>query len=411
MASFSIPLSGLEADSSWLNTIANNLANLNTDGFKNENLTFGDVFAQINGASGNGDPIQIGSGVQVSGTTSNFSNGTVESTGIDSNMALQGNGLFVVQGDGATHYTRSGDFSVNSAGQLVTASGELVLGYPAVNGVINTGGQLGPLNVNPAGTIAGMPTTTFQTNTNLNSGAAVGATFSTPITVYDSLGAPQTLNIQYTNTGTNAWSYKITLPASATGGTAATTVSTGTMTFDSSGNLLTPAGSSVTGIKITGLADGAASMNLTWNLTAAGSPSITQLASTSATSATTQDGYGVGTLTGFTISSNGIIDGQFSNERTQPLGQVAVASFANLQGLTQSTNGDYTPTLASGAAVIGQAGAAGIGTIEGSSVEQSNVNLSAEFANMIVAQQGYQANAKALTTMNQVEQATMQMIT
>jgi len=411
MASFSVPLSGLEADSSWLNTISNNLANLNTDGYKNENLTFGDVFAQINGASGNGDPIQIGSGVQVSATTSNFSNGNVESTGIDSNMALQGNGLFVVQGDGQTSYTRSGDFSVNSAGQLITASGQLVLGYPAVNGVVDTGGTLGPIDVNPTGTIAGTPTTTFQTDTNLNSSAAVGDTFSTPITVYDSLGGSQTLNIQYTNTGTNAWSYTITLPASATGAANPTTVATGTMTFNSSGELLTPAGGSVTGIKLTGLADGAANMNLTWNLSASGSPTITQLDSTSATSSTTQDGFGVGTLTGFTVGADGTIEGQFSNERAQALGQVAVASFANVQGLTQSNDGDYSPTMASGAAVIGTAGAGGNGTIEGTSVEESNVNLSAEFANMIVAQQGYQANAKALTTMDQIEQATMQMIT
>lgn len=413
MSSYSVPLSGLQADSSWLNTISNNLANLNTDGFKDETLSFGDIFSQVQGASGNGDPIQVGSGVEVNGTTANFSNGTTQSTGIASNMALQGNGMFVVQGGGQTSYTRDGDFSVNSAGQLVTAGGQLVMGYPAVNGVVSSSGTLGPIDVSPTGTIAGTPTSSFQMNTNLDSSAAVGDTFSTPITVYDSLGTPQTLTVQFTNTGANAWSYKITLPASATGGTGTTptTVSTGTMTFDSSGKILTPAGSSVTGINITGLADGAASMDLTWDLTAAGSPAITQLDSTSSTSATTQNGFGVGTLTGYSVGTDGTILGQYSNNQTQALGQVAVASFANDQGLQQSSNGNYQATTASGAAVIGQANAGGNGTIEGDSVEESNVSLSTEFANMIVAQQGYQANAKALTTMNQVEQATMQMIT
>ena len=411
MSSYSVPLSGLEADSSWLNTISNNLANLNTDGYKDETLSFGDVFAQMNSESGNGDPIQIGSGVQVEGTTSNFSNGTPTSTGVDSNLALQGNGMFVVQGDGQSNYTRNGDFTVNSAGQLETASGQLVMGYPAVNGVVNSSGTLGPINVNPTGTIAGTPSTTFQLNTNLDSSAAVGDTFSTPITVYDSLGGSQTLSVQFTNKGANAWSYDITLPASATGGTGnPTSLATGTMTFDSSGNLLTPAGT-VTGIKITGLADNAADMNLTWDLTAAGSPAITQLDSASATSTTTQNGFGVGTLTGFTVGADGIVEGQFSNQRAQALGQVAVANFANVQGLSQSSNGDYSATIASGAAVIGQAGEGGNGTIEGGSVEGSNVSLATEFANMIVAQQGYQANAKALTTMDQVDQSTLQMIT
>jgi flagellar hook protein FlgE len=413
MASYSIPLSGLQAESSSLNVISNNLANLNTDGYKNQTLNFGDVFAAAQGSSGNGDPIQVGSGVQVIGTSSNFSNGDVESTGVDSNMAIQGNGMFVVQSaNGQTSYTRDGDFTVNSSGQLVTPGGELVMGYPAANGVVSTSGTLSPITVDSSGTAPGATTTTFQMTANLDSSATVGTTFSTPMTVYDSLGTAQTLNVQFTNTGTGAWSYAITLPASATGGTGSpTTVSSGTMTFDQSGNLLTPSGGSVTGIDVSGLADGAANMNLTWNLGGSGSSTITQLDSASATSATTQNGYGVGTLTGFTVAPDGTIEGQFSNDQTQALGQVALASFGNVQGLTQSDNGDYQSTPASGAAVIGRAGAGGNGTIEGSSVEESNVDLSAEFSNLIVAQQGYEANAKALTTFDQIAQATIQLVT
>ena len=152
-------------------------------------------------------------------------------------------------------------------------------------------------------------------------------------------------------------------------------------------------------------------MSLTWNLNGTGtSPTITQLASTSATSATNQNGYGVGTLTSYSVLSDGTVEGLFSNNQTQALGQVAVANFANVQGLQQSAGGSYQSTLASGAAVVGQAGVAGNGTITGGSLEGSNVNLSTEFANMIVAQQGYEANAKVLTTLDQVSQATIQLI-
>jgi len=120
MSSFSTPLSGLEADSSWLNLISNNLANLNTDGYKDETMNFGDIFNQMQGASGNGNPIEVGTGVRVDGTTANFANGQVNATGVSSNLAMQGNGFFVVQGGGETSYTRAGDFSVNSAGELIT---------------------------------------------------------------------------------------------------------------------------------------------------------------------------------------------------------------------------------------------------------------------------------------------------
>jgi flagellar hook protein FlgE len=411
MASFAVPLSGLQASSSALNVIGNNLANLNTDGYKDESLSFGDIFAQAQTASGNGDPIQIGSGVMVDGTVSNFTSGSLDATGIAANMALQGNGFFVVSANGENSYTRNGDFSVNSSGQLTTTNGDLVMGYPAVNGVVSTSGTLAPISVNQSNSVPATATTSFQTETNLESGSAVGATFSTPLSIVDSLGATQNLTIQFTNTGTNTWSYNITLPASANGATAATTVASGSLSFDSSGNLTSPTGS-VAGIKITGLADGAADMNLTWNLNSSvGTPTITQQDSASATTATTQNGFPVGTLTGYTVLSDGTVQGTYSNNQTLALGQVAVASFANPEGLSQSNGGDYQATLASGAAVLGQAGVGGNGTITGGSVEESNVDLSTQFANMIVAQQGYEANAKVLTTLDQVTQATIQLVT
>jgi flagellar hook protein FlgE len=410
MSAFAIPLSGLEASSSSLNSIANNLANLNTDGYKDQTLNFSDVFNAVQESSGNGDPLQIGLGVQTAGTSANFTNGTVSSTGVASNMALQGNGLFVVQDGSQTNYTRTGNFTVNSAGEITTTSGELVMGYAATDGVVATGSALAPIEVNQAAAIPATPTSSFQTTTNLDSSSAVGTTFSTPLTVYDSLGAAQTLTIQYTNTAANTWNYNITLPASATGVSSPTTIGSGTMTFDSSGNLTSPTGS-VTGIKISGLADGAAPMNLTWNLNGSStSPTITQQDTASTTAATAQNGYGVGTLSSYSVLSDGTVEGQFSNGKSLALGQVAVASFANVQGLAQIGNNDYQSTAASGIAVVGQAGAGGDGTITGGAVEESNVDLSTEFSNMIVAQQGYEANAKVLTTLNQISQATLQML-
>jgi flagellar hook protein FlgE len=417
MSSFAIPLSGLEASSDALNVIANNLANLNTDGFKNQTLNFGDIFAQLSGTSGNGDPIQIGGGVEVENTVSNFTNGSVDSTGIAANMALQGNGFFVVSDNGQTSYTRDGDFSVNSAGQIVDGSGGLVMGFPAnALGQVQAGGALSPISVNSSSAIPAQASTSFSTTTNLQADSPAGTTFSTPLAVTDSLGETQTLSITYTAGATpGQWSYSITLPASATGATAPTTLSTGTMTFNSSGILqgTTPAetAGSITGIKITGLSDGAAPMNLSWNLNSAtGAPIITQQNSASATTATDVNGYGSGTLLGFTVLPSGIVEGQFSNNQTLALGQVAVANFANPEGLTQASSGNFSATAASGAAVVGQAGVGGNGTITGGAVEESNVDLSAEFSNMIVAQQSYEANAKALTTLDQVSQATLQLI-
>jgi flagellar hook protein FlgE len=411
MSSFTIPLSGLTATTQSLNAIANNLANLNTDGYKDQTLNFASVFNQMQGTSGNGDPIQVGNGVQVAGTVSNFANGNVNSTGVASNMALQGNGFFVVKDSNGVDYTRNGDFSVNSQGQLCTEGGQLVLGYPAVNGVVQSGAALAPITVNQANNIPATATTTFQMTTNLDATAAVGTTYSSPMTVYDSLGESHDLTINYTNTAPNTWSYSITLPAADTGGSGnPTTITSGTLDFNSSGVLTSPSGT-VPNITISGLADKAATMDLTWDLNGSGgTPAITQQAAASATSETTQNGYTTGTLTSYSVLSDGTVQGQFSNSQTLALGQVAVASFANNQGLAQTADNDYQASFASGAAVVGEAGQGGNGTITGGAVEQSNVNLSTEFANLIVAQQGYEANAKVLSTLDQVSQATLQVV-
>ncbi|ADW70920.1 flagellar hook protein FlgE [Granulicella tundricola] len=411
MSFFGVPLSGLIASQSQLQAVSNNLANLDTVGFKDQNVNFSDVFAQSSLNNGSNDPVQTGLGVNASQTTSDFTDGAVSATGIASNMALTGNGFFVTKtATGATAYTRAGDFTKNSSGQLVTPSGDLVMGYPAANGVVNTSGELQPIQIGTGTVIPASATTKFTISANLNSSAAVGSTFASPTPVYDSLGDAHTLTVNYTKTGTNTWSYSVDLPTADTGA-ATTTVASGTLNFDTSGNLTSPTGS--VAINVPTLTDGAASMNFAWNLTdSSGNPTLTQTSLVSANSTSTQNGNASGTLTGYSIAADGTVEGTFSNiSNPVALGQVAVASFANTQGLLRTGNNDYQATVGSGAASVGTAETGGRGVITGGSVESSNVDVAAEFAKMIVAQQAYQANAKTVTTFDQISQATLQMIT
>lgn len=421
MASFSIPLSGLNAAQEQLQSISNNLSNLNTVGFKDQSVSFSDLFAQATQTNGAGDPLQFGSGVATAATTSDFSGGTLAPTGVSSNMALAGNGFFVTQGGGgAVNYTRAGDFTANNAGQLVAPDGSLVLGYPAVAGVVNTSAPLQPMQVGSANAPA-VATTQFEVTANLDSNTAVGGSGgASSFAVYDSLGQPHTLSVDYTSAGNNTWNYSVTIPSAdlTAGATGATQVASGTLSFNTSGQLVlqgTPPASTIN-IKIpsgagAGLVDGAAPMSFNWKLTDAnGNGLLTQTASASTTSATAQNGYASGSLSNYTVQPDGTVLGTFSNGATLALGQVAVASFANDQGLASGSNNEFAATAASGTAVDGVAGTGGRGTIVGGSVENSNVDIATEFAKMIVAQQAYAANAKSITAFNQVSQTTIGMI-
>jgi flagellar hook protein FlgE len=413
MGSFSTPLSGLTAAQNQLQSVSNNLANIDTDGFKDQTLTFSDVFSQTGATNGSGDPLQTGYGVAVSSTASNFTEGNLNPTGTDSNMAISGNGFFVTQSaTGAPDYTRAGDFTTNNAGQLVTPSGELLLGYPAVGGVVNSSAALQPLQVGTGVTIPAVVSTTIGITANLASGTAVGGTApSSSLPVYDSLGTSHILSISYTKTAAGTWTYAVTVPsADITGGTGATTtVGSGTLNFDSSGVLTSTTG--VVPISIPTLADGATSpLTLSGPFGTIANPTITQTGLASGTSAATTDGFASGTLVNFAVQPDGTIEGNFSSGNTLALGQVAVASFANTQGLASIGSNNYQPTAASGSAVVGVAGTGGRGTVIGGSVEASNVNIATEFAKLIVAQQAYSANAKSITTFNQVSQATIAML-
>jgi flagellar hook protein FlgE len=411
MGSFSSPLSGLTAAQANLQTISNNLANVDTTGYKDQSLTFADIFSEAGTVSGNGNPIQTGSGVAVSSTVTDFSQGDSNTTSTASNMEISGNGFFVTQSStGAQDYTRAGDFTTNSAGQLITPSGELMLGYPSVNGVVNTSAALQPLQVTSI-TSPAAASTTVDITANLNSETAIGAAAtSSSLPIYDSLGQTHSLTVSYTKTAANTWDYTVSVPsADLTGGVGTTTtVGSGTLNFNASGVLTST--TNVVPIAITGLADGAANLAISGPFGTAANPTITQNSLSSSTSATSTDGLAPGTLSSYAVGTDGTINGTFSNGQTVALGRVAVASFANTQGLVATGNNSYAASASSGSAVIGIAGTGGRGTIIGGSIEMSNVDVATEFAKLIQAQQAYSANAKSVTTFNSVSQATLQML-
>lgn len=405
MPSFATALSGLESNNTALNTIANNLANMNTVGYKSQTDQFSTLFYQQLNSGANGS-VQVGVGTQIATTETNFSNGGPTSTGQATDMAVQGNGFFVIDDHGQQELTRAGNFVLNQTGALQTTSGASVLGYPAAGGSISLGSGVQPIVLPLGQTLAAKQTGTMNIQANLDASAALGTSVPAPITLYDSLGTAHHATVTFTKTAANTWSYNIALPAGEAGGSAGTA---GTLTFDGSGNLTSPTGT-VSGISFTGLSDGASNMNFSWNLSGGTGSQLTQTASSSNVASATQDGYPSGAYQDFSVDGNGVVEANYSNGQKQIVGQVAIGTVSNLQGLQATNNTAYLATLASGPLVIGAAGTAGRGTIEGGALESSNVDVSTEFSALIVAQRAFEANSKSVTTFDQATQAAINMI-
>jgi flagellar hook protein FlgE len=408
MGNFSIALSGLEADTTALNTIGNNLANLNTTAYKGQTTAFEDLFYQQIGQSGSGDAIQVGAGTKVSGTSTDFSEGTLlpDATSIPTDMALDGNGFFVVEQNGVQSLTRAGNFQIGQNGNLTTQDGQQVMGYPAVNGVVNQNAAAQPITIPVGATEGAQATQNFSLSVNLNSGATVGTQYTSQIPIYDSLGQSHEATITYDKTATNTWSYSIALPAGDSTGTPSTNT-TGTLTFDANGNLTAP--TSVTGITFPTMADGASDLTFNWNLTGANG-TLTQLATASTNNGQNQDGFASGNYQTISVDSSGVITAQFSNGQSSTIGQLAVASVANEQGLVATGGNNFMTTVASGQATLGVAGTGGRGTLDDNTLEQSNINISTEFSNLIVAQRAFEANSKTVTTFDTISQDVIAMI-
>ena len=407
MPAFSIPLAGLSANDRALQVIANNLANLNTVAFKTARPNFRDLFYQQIGSTGSGNPVQVGVGTGISSISSLFTQGSIESSGVQTDVALQGDGFFILDDGGLRLYTRAGTFELDANGFLVSSTGANVLGFPAVNGVVGSNTTLVPLQINTGQISAPNPTNTIEITMNLNADDPVGTTFSTAIGVVDSLGSTHIVTANFTKTGTNTWDYELTVPAVDVGGLITdppVVLNFGTLTFDGTGQLILPA-ADVTGITITGFVNGANNLTFDWQLyDPNGGSIVTQVSSPSATFTTRQDGFPAGTLLDFSIQGDGTIQGVFSNGQTLALGQIALATFPNVQGMLRDGNNNFLASLSSGQPNTGVPGTGGRGSVSGGALELSNVDIAREFAQLILAQRGFQANSRAVTTFDEITQ-------
>jgi flagellar hook protein FlgE len=421
VGSFSAGLSGLNANSVYLNVIGNNLSNINTIGFKASSVTFMDLVSQTTGGSSI-NPMQVGLGVVTGQMSPVFNQGAIENSGEATNAAIQGNGFFVVKGpDSGTFYTRAGNFSLDKTGALVTPDGFTVQGYmqtDPVTGAIIANGQ--PTNiVVPAGVLRPpVATTSIRTQTNLDATAAVGATFDSPVEVFDSLGTAHVMTTSYTRTATG-WNFAIRVPGADVTPASATpvTLAAVSIAFDATGGVDTivataPAtgggnlpGTPITDVGFTGpaWANGASPGTITWDLVnAAGVVSLTGYSSPSATSSVSQNGAAAGKIDNISINVDGSIMATSGAGRTVAIGKLALASFNNNKGLVKMGSNRYGESESSGAPNTGSAGTGGRGTLVGAALEQSNVDMAQQFTQMILAQRGYQANSKTITVSDEL---------
>lgn len=411
---FSNALSGLNANSLAIDTVSGNLANLNTAGYMDSQISFNDLLSgNIDGQSNTSV-----AGSVVAQEATRFTQGSIQTTSQPFDAAIQGNGFFVLGSpSGATTYTRAGNFSVNAGGNLLAASGENVQGWTAVNGVLDTNGPTSSITLPVSGSEQPLATSNFTISANLNANAAVGssgATFSSPIQVYDAQGTSHTLTVTYTETSANNWSYNITIPsADLAAGTGATTnVGTGTLTFDGAGKLTSPAaGSGSIAIPVTGLADGATDLSLNWNLYgSSGVATLTQFNEASANLASTQDGRASGQLTGTSIGANGEVSATYSNGTSVVVAQIALASVLNPDSMQNLGNNTFGATAATATPIVGTPGTGSRGQITGGALESSTVDIATEFTNLLTYERGYQANSKVITTEDGITQATIGLI-
>jgi len=415
--SFSAALSALSANTTAIDVVGNNLANLSTTGFKASTVSFQDLVTESLGA-GLGET-QVGFGVGVPLTTREFTQGALQSTGGVDDAAIQGDGFFVLRDStGAQLYTRAGNFTVDANGNLLSASGASVQGWTAVNGVVDTNGPTSNITV-PVGTLqAPVASTQFSASMNLNAAATIGSTngtFSTPVTVYDSLGTSHILTLTFTETAGGTWNYSVSIPGEdLTSGTAGTptVLTTGTINFDQNGNLTTPpASAGPIAVTATGLTDGAADLNLNWNLYDANQqPLLTQFAQISAVSSVSQNGQAAAQLVHVGIADGGQILAQYSNGQQAVVGQLAVASIRNPSSLLAVGNNNYEASSLTALPAVGVADTGGRGQVLGGQLESSTVDIATEFTNLIVYQRGYEANAKVVNTADQLSQDTINLI-
>lgn len=412
-------VSGLRAHKTQMDVISNNIANINTVGFKSSRVNFREALSQTirgatapsSGGMGGTNPVQIGLGTGVGSIDVTLTQGSLLPTGKSTDVAIEGNG-FLILGDGqAKSYTRDGSFQLDAEGNLVSSgSGLKVLGWtadPSTGNIDVTAPISAASSIQlPVGQLAiARQTSNITLGGNLNSTIPVDGTCTASLQVFDSLGATHTVTITFTKVSAaddaSEWSWEASSPDSEGG----STVGSGTMIFDGNGKSSTGTGS----ISLTlAEANGAGNpIDVTINM-----QPMTQLAAESGESTlkpTSQDGLPLGVLEGFTISKDGTIEGTFDNGMTQSLGRLALAQFSNPAGLSRSGGNMLVETGNSGLPQISQPGTGSMGNLTAGFLESSNVDLPTEFANMIVSQRGFQANSRIVTTADEILQELVQL--
>ncbi len=403
--------SGLRAESEAMGATSDNIANVSTYGFKRERAVFEDVLGRS--VMGSSAIASAGQGSRVSQIQEMWTQGALVTTGNPTDMALSGDGLFVVNGSvngqQGQFYTRAGQFQTNSDGYLVNPDGLHLQGYTAdANGVMGT--QLGDLRVDGM-TLPATPTSNVTLHANLN---AHDSAYSQDVTIYDSLGQAHTATLSFTKTADNEWDWTASVPgADVAGGTAGTPFAgaSGHLSFNADGSLATSA-PGASSFSFNGATPGQSiAFDFGSSTTAGGTglDGMTQLAQTSAVNSKTQDGFGGGQVAGISISQDGTITGNFGDGEQRALGQVAIARFASDGGLARTGQNLWSETKDSGQPLVGVAGTAGRGSVVAGSLEGSNVDLGTEFVDLIAYQRGFSANSKVITTADEMYQELVQM--
>jgi flagellar hook protein FlgE len=411
MRSMFAAISGLKNHQTFMDVVGNNIANVNTVGFKQSRVTFQDILSQtVRGASGpqaglgGVNPEQVGLGVLISGIDTIQTQGTLQSTGKLTDMAIQGDGYFVMNDGKQNFYSRDGAFDLGIDGTMVNpSSGMHVMGWQAnpLTGVINT--ALPPTNITvPVGAgMTGRASTSLTVSGNLDSNTAAAGTVALSSTVYDSLGNAIPVTFTFTKSATpDQWTITAaSASTSVTAGGVTTLPNPASVNFNPQGRVITTAPGTLQSISF-GLNNGATTpQTVTVDLSA-----MTQLASTPSSLSSNTDGASAGSLTTFTVGQAGDITGIYSNGYKQPLGQIALASFSNPSGLMKSGGNLFQSSANSGTANIGTPVSNGRGSIATGFLEGSNVDLAQQFTNMIMAERGFQANSKVITTSDEILQ-------
>jgi flagellar hook protein FlgE len=387
-------ISGLRAHQQMLDITSNNIANVNTTGFKASTAVFQDTLSQLIQPSsgpqaGNGgtNPAAIGLGVRLGAITTNFGQGSAQVTGRSTDLMINGDGFFVVENAGERMFTRAGAFSFDTEGRLVNPTGAVVQGWGANNGVVDTNGLAKDVQL-PISTLYPPQESTKSLFTgNLPGNTTSPVPITTAIKGYDKAGNELTLSVTFTkNTPTN-WGVTVS---------DGTSTSSDTIDFGAGGG--TPDKTSVT------LTRSAPASNIVFDVS-----KITSYAGQNTLAPESQNGSALGSLNTFTISKDGLVIGVFSNGLKQTLAQLTMASFNNPPGLDKVGESMYRNTVNSGEPQLGVAGSGGRGLLQGSTLEMSNVDLGQEFTNLIVAQRGFQANSKVISASDELLQELVNM--